>query len=119
MKDEARSACQPRPGALDWRSMGDENVPDGTGIDRGLRRLMASVGVIMMVTPSSELMVQLWYHERPQILLLSGLFLVGLLALSHALSRRRVPLLHLTPPDLRLHSAHTSGESIWSPDPRD
>jgi len=99
--------------------MGEETVSGGTGIDRGLRRLMATVGVIMMLAPSSELVVQLWYHERPHILLLSGLFLVGLLALSHALSRRRVPLFDLTPPDLRLHSGHTTGESIWSPDPRD
>lgn len=119
MADGPRGACRPCPGALDCGGMGDEIVPDRTRLDRGLRRLMATVGVIMMVAPSSELVVQLWYHERPHILLLSGLFLVGLLALSHALSRRRVPLLHLTPPDLRLHSGHTSGESIWSPDPRD
>ena len=59
--------------------------------DRGVRRLMATVGILMMAAPTAELVVQLHYQERPHILLLGGMFLVGLLALSHGLSRRPEP----------------------------
>ena len=80
---------------------------------------MATVGLIMMGTPAAEFTIQLWYGERPHLLLLSGLFLVGLLSLSHALSRRPTSLEGFNPPDLRLRSEHSPGESVWSPDPRD
>ena len=80
---------------------------------------MATVGVIMMATPSAEFFVQLSYGERPHLMLLSGLFLVGLLSLLHALSRRPLPLAGMNPPDLRLRSGHSPGEPVWSPDPRD
>jgi hypothetical protein len=88
-------------------------------LDRGFRRLMTTVGVIMMLAPAAELTVQLVYQERPHILLLAGLFLVGLLTMSHALSRESVSFPGWTPPDLRLRRQHVRGEPFWPPDPED
>lgn len=80
---------------------------------------MATVGLIMMATPTAEFFIQLRYGERPHLLLLSGLFVVGLLGLLHALSRRPGPLSRFDPPDLRFRAQHTPGEPVWTPDPRD
>jgi hypothetical protein len=99
--------------------MGTETARRESSLDRGVRRLMVTVGLIMMATPSAEFFIQLSYDERPHLLLLSGLFLVGLLSLLHALLRRPLPLAGMNPPDLRLRAEHTHGEPVWSPDPRD
>ncbi len=88
-------------------------------IEHGFRRLMATVGVVMMTTPSAELAVQLWYGERPHSFLQAGLFLVGLLTLAHAVTRYSIPLPRINPPDLRLRSTHSPGEPVWSPDSKD
>jgi cell division protein FtsW (lipid II flippase) len=87
--------------------------------DQGLRKLMVLVGLILIVTSSGELFVQLWYQERPHIMLLAGLFLVGLLTLAQGVSRNPLTRRALSPPDLRLRSGGNPGEPVWSPDPRD
>ena len=75
---------------------------------------MLSVGVVMMVTPTAELAVQLTYGERPQILLLGGFFLVGLLTVSNSLKRRAMQVPHLSPPAIRPGKAHLSSDAIWT-----
>jgi hypothetical protein len=49
---------------------------------------MGVAGLLLMATATAELAVQLFYGERPHLMLLGGLFLVGVLAVSRAVSRR-------------------------------
>lgn len=94
------------------------NRPENT-VERGFHRLMMMVGGVMMITPTAELAVQVHYHERPQVLLLGGFFLVGVLTVSHALSRGAEPRPGESPRGSMLRTRHRTGDPLWVPDSKD
>ena len=87
-----------------------------TDMERGFRRLMLSVGCVMMITPTAEMVVQLSFGERPQVLLLGGFFLVGLLTVSHSLSSRPAARSRLAPPGVQLRTERRRGDALWVPE---
>ena len=66
----------------------------------------------MVVAPAAEIIVQLAFGERPQIFLLAGFFLVGILTVTHALPPRSPRLYGGT----GFRTPTISGEALWQPD---
>ncbi len=91
----------------------------GVSPQRSERRLIGVAGLLLMATATAELAVQLFYGERPHLMLLGGLFLLGVLAVSHTVSRR--PAAGAGAPNAASTPSHRSipppGIPVWPQDP--
>ncbi len=85
--------------------------------NRGPRNLMATIGVLLMATPTAELAVQVYNEERPHFALLGGLFVIGLLTISHALSRRPDSTTSRMDSTPSMSSGRPHGITVWPEEP--
>jgi hypothetical protein len=100
--------------------MGGDPGRPGSGLDRGLKRLMILVGVLLVATPLLELAVQLAHGERPQILLFGGFCLIGILTVSYATRgdrSSRNPPCGAPPaaPPGESRERRSAGDALWLP----
>ena len=92
--------------------MGGDLVRPESGLDRGLKRLMIVIGIVLVATPLAELVVQLTYGERPQILL-GGFCLIGILTVSLATCGRPAPADRRRAPARKASGRHLAGDALW------
>ena len=96
--------------------MGVDLIRPESGLDRGLKKLMIVIGLVLMATPLAELVVQLTCGERPQILLLGGFCLIGILTVSHATRGRLAPIDARRVPPPEKSDRHLAGDALWLPE---
>jgi hypothetical protein len=96
--------------------MGGDLVRPESGLDRGLKRLMTLIGIVLVATPLAELVVQLTHGERPQILLLGGFCLIGILTVSHANRGRSAPVDRRSEPARKADDRQRAGDALWLPE---
>jgi len=96
--------------------MGGDLIRPDSGFERGLKRLMTVIGVVLVATPLAELVVQLSNGERSQILLLGGFWLIGILTVSHAAGGRPAPAARRTAPARKRCVRHLAGDALWLPE---
>ncbi len=97
------------------------HVAADSTIDKGLKKLLIISGILMVLAPAIEIGIQLAYGERPQVFLLAGFFLVGILAVQHATNqhatgaRSRRPHSDVAVP-FGLKPGQITGEALWLSD---
>jgi len=96
--------------------MGGDLIRPESGLDRGLKKLMILIGLVLVATPLAELAVQLSYGERPQILLLGGFCLIGILTVSHATRGRPSRNEKRSASDPKPRDRHLAGDALWLPE---
>lgn len=93
--------------------MGGDLVRSDSGLDRGLKKLMTVIGIVLVATPLAELVVQLTHGERPQFLLLGGFCLIGILTVSHATRGRPAPADRRLAPARKASGRQLAGDALW------
>ena len=92
------------------------HVAANSTIDKGLKKLLIISGILMVLAPAIEIGIQLAYGERPQVFLLAGFFLVGILTVQHATGdRSRRPHSDVAVP-FGLKPGQITGEALWLSD---
>jgi len=77
---------------------------------------MIVIGAVLVAAPLAELGVQLVHRERPQLLLLGGFCLIGILTVSHATGGRPALAARRVAQARKRCDRHLTGDALWLPE---